>query len=120
VAGAEPVLVTEVTVEASDGERYATTLTAFADDTTMHGFIGADEERLELPARGVLLGASLRSKLGLREGDPVRLTLPTLDRSLETTVAGFVNEPLGTFAYLSRAALADAAPNAIFVRYLTG
>lgn len=120
VAAAEPALVTDVTVEASDGRRYATTLTAFEPNTSMHGFIGAGDERLELRGSGVLLGANLRSKLGLNEGDPVRLALPGLDRTIETSVAGFVQEPLGTFAYLSIEAVANASPNAIFVRYLEG
>lgn len=106
----EPVLATNVTVVASDGRRYATALTAFETGTTMHGFLGRGSSTLNLPADGVLLGASLRSELGLAVGDPVRLALPDLGRSLRTKVAGFVDEPLGTFAYLSLDALANAEP----------
>ncbi len=120
VATAEAALVTNVTVEAAEGRRYATALTAYEGGTTMHGFLGAGGERLELPSSGVLLGASLRSELGLDVGDPVSLSLPDLDLSMATTVAGFVNEPLGTFAYLSRDALDGASPNAIFVRFEPG
>ena len=120
VADAEAAVVTPVTVEAEDGRSYATTLTALPTDTAMHGFLGERGERLSLPATGVLLGSSLRTELGLGVGDPVRLRLPDLGMSLQATVAGFVREPLGTFAYASRDVLPDATPNAVFVRYQPG
>ncbi len=143
VAEAEPVLATNVTVIADSGERYTTALTAFEAGTSMHGFLGRGAATMALPTDGVLLGASLRSELDLAVGDQVRLALPDLDRSLQTNVAGFVEEPLGTFAYVSleelaraRPAGADVAPegaslaqepaaasiepNAIYVRYAAG
>jgi len=119
VAKVEPVLVTNVTVVASDGARYATSLTAFEAGTSMHGFLGRGAATLDLPTDGVLLGASLRSELGLGVGDSVRLMLPDLDRTMQTKVAGFVAEPLGTFAYLALDALA-AAPNALYLSYEAG
>ncbi|MDT3680911.1 MAG: FtsX-like permease family protein [Truepera sp.] len=111
VAKAEPVLATNVTVIASS-DRYATALTAFESGTSMHGFLGRGARTLALPAHGALLGVSLRSELGLAVGDEVTLALPNLGRDLETTVAGFVDEPLGTFAYVSLEELARAQPAA--------
>ncbi len=110
VSAVEPVLTTNATVVAPDGERYATAVSAFQAGTTMHGFLGRGAATMPLPGSGVLLGASLRNVLNLKVGDRVDLALPDLGRHLPTTVAGFVDEPLGTFAYVSLDTLASATP----------
>ncbi|HEX6128690.1 MAG TPA: FtsX-like permease family protein [Candidatus Limnocylindria bacterium] len=104
VSRAEPLLRTPVTIT-SDDERYATTLTAFPADTRMHGFLVDDGTR-ELPSDGILVGIALRDLLDLNQGDEVTLTLPQIERAVTAPVAGFVQEPLGTFAYVSRDTLA--------------
>ncbi len=127
IAAVESALQTKAVVEAS-GRSYDTALTAYHPGTTMHAFLGTHGSRLRLPDRGVLLGLALKTKLGLAVGDPVDLHLPQLDRTLHTTVAGFVDEPLGTFAYAalplagSSGATGAAAPgpNVLYVRYAPG
>lgn len=105
VAAAEPVARLRVTLVAGD-ERYATSLAAYEPDTRMHGF-HADGTRIGLPADGILLGSALRSVLHVGVGDEVDLHLAGFDTPVRTTVAGFVDEPLGSFAYASRGALTD-------------
>ena len=126
IAAVESALQTKAIVETRSGS-YDTALTAFHPGTTMHGFFGRHGRRLRLPERGVLLGTALQTKLRLSVGDSVVLRLPSLGRTLHTTVAGFVDEPLGTFAYaalpLSGAASGDGeapAPNVLYVRYAAG
>lgn len=99
VEAAEGVVSTSVTVEAN-GERYSTFLQGFEDDTTMHGFLGPDGP-LALPSQGILLGDSMHDLVGVDVGDSVTLNVLSLDASFDETVAGFVDEPLGTFAYMS-------------------
>jgi putative ABC transport system permease protein len=66
----------------------------------MHRFL-TDGGAVPLPVQGILVGQALRSTLGLQAGDTIRLTFGSLGREASTTVAGFVNEPLGTYAYAS-------------------
>jgi putative ABC transport system permease protein len=134
VAAVEPALQAKVVVQAN-GHSYDTALTAFQPDTRMHAFLGRRDRTLTLPAQGVLLGSALRTRLSLGVGDPVTLDLTDLHRSVHTTLAGFVDEPLGTFAYAalpfpatptasgasaSRAAADAIAPNVFYVRYAAG
>jgi putative ABC transport system permease protein len=100
VARAEPVLETAVVVDGGDG-RYQTGLVAFEPDTVMHG-LGADGP----PPGGVLAGRALAGLLGLSVGDPVTL-LPVaatkgIGRPAVVTIAGFLDEPLGTLLYGDR------------------
>jgi putative ABC transport system permease protein len=107
VRAAERVFALPVSV-VGGAEPYATQLFAFAPRTRMHDF---DEA---LPADGVLLGNDLRERLALEEGDDVTVVATGLGARLDLRVAGFVTEPLGTFAYMRRdallAALARAEP----------
>ncbi len=99
VAAAEPTLRAPVAVEAN-GERYATSLEAYVDGTTMHRFLG-DDGVLALPGDGVLLGEDLSGMLGIEVGDTVAVRVPSLNAVFTERVAGFVDEPLGTYAYTS-------------------
>jgi putative ABC transport system permease protein len=128
VSSAESALQIKAVVQAG-GASYATALTAFHPGTTMHGFMDAHGKTLALPTHGVLLGLALQRKLGLAVGDAVAIDLPALHHTLHTTVAGFVDEPLGTFVYAALPlALAGQvgsppltpAPNMLFVRYASG
>lgn len=108
VTSAEIVEALGTTAHGSGGE-YATQVLAFDPDTTMHGFATS------LPANGVLLGKAMRARLGINVGDEVLLSFGTLHTTAPVRVAGFVEEPLGTFVYASRdglaALLADARPS---------
>jgi putative ABC transport system permease protein len=95
----------------ADGRSYATSLLAFSPDTTMHRFLLAGDGEARLPDRGVLLGSSLRQSLGVRVGDRVTIAVATKGQrgsSLTARVAGFVDEPLGTFVYMALPAFETA------------
>lgn len=107
VASAEPELDAAVAIVNGD-KRYATSLVGLRTDTSMHTFLSPDGTQLALPQRGLLLGSSLRSLLGVAVGDSVRIDAGG-GRIVSEKVAGFVDEPLGTFAYASLATVADLA-----------
>jgi putative ABC transport system permease protein len=123
VARAEPVLDLAATLSAGD-RQYPTRLLAFAPDTAMHTFLTTGGSSIPLPPRGILVGAALRGILGITAGDTVTIALPGIAQPVAARVAGFVDEPLGTFAYGSlpefRQLAADVNANAIMVRYQAG
>jgi putative ABC transport system permease protein len=122
VAAAEPSTQLPATVGAGSSS-YATALIGLRTSTTMHGFLTPGGGTEHLPARGVLLGAALRAKLHIQAGRQVTLRLPG-GRTVTTTVAGFVAEPLGTYAYASLGqvhALDPAAqPATVLLRFTPG
>jgi putative ABC transport system permease protein len=73
----------------------------------MHGFLAPDGSELSLPADGVLLGAALQGTLGVSVGDTVAIDPGTGAPPTSLRVAGFVDEPLGTFAYASIGTVAE-------------
>jgi putative ABC transport system permease protein len=105
VTDAEAVVSLDVAIEANR-ERYGTSLQGYDTDTDMHGFLDSDGE-LELPDTGVLLGRSLRNLLGISVGDTVTVHIPSLGLAVDEVVAGFVDEPLGTYAYASNEHLTE-------------
>ncbi|MDH4103393.1 MAG: FtsX-like permease family protein [Thermoleophilia bacterium] len=115
VAAAEAATEVPVTLVSSH-DRYATALRGFRPGTTMHGF--ADPSALE---RGVLLGRASRDLLQLGVGDPIALRLPG-GQVDESRVSGFVDEPLGTYAYTSLERLVTLGfdPNQVLVRFAPG
>lgn len=133
VEAAEPQLAVPVTIVGDD--RYATTLIGLPTNTMMRVFFDMEGRPLALPEDGVLLGAALASRLGVGVGDAVSLELveapgTAADPGPTATlrVAGFVDEPLGTFAYASLPTVAAAAGHAaddpavgsVLVRYGQG
>ncbi len=105
---AEAVVAVPVSARGPDGT-YASQLEAYQSDTAVHGFETPDGR---LPSSGVLVGKALESEIGVSMGDSVVLSFPTLETSLTTTIAGFVEEPLGTFIYMEQGALDDALASA--------
>jgi putative ABC transport system permease protein len=103
VASAEPLTHLAVTIIHGD-ERYSTSLAGFPADTAMHRFLDAQPMSL---GKGVLVGSALHDRLHLSAGDSVTLSFPQLGTESTATVAGFVDEPLGTFAYVARDQLSD-------------
>jgi putative ABC transport system permease protein len=104
VSVAEPVIGVSVSARGPDGA-YASQLEAYRSDTAVHGF---DTPQGGLPADGVVVGKALGPAIGVSEGDEVELSFPTLGTSFTTTIAGFVDEPLGTFVYMEQAAFERA------------
>ena len=101
VLDAEPVIGLQATVE-HDGESYTTLLEGYQADTKVHGFDPP------LPESGVLLGKATEDLLNVSVGDEVSIKLSALDVDITTEVAGFVDEPLATMAYLEANELRDA------------
>ena len=122
VAAAEPSTQLPVTLGAGSGA-YATALIALQNGTTMHQFLTPGGGTGHLPGSGLLLGVALKDKPHIRAGSPVTLRLPS-GRSVTATVAGFADEPLGTYAYASLSqihALDPAAqPTTVLLRYTPG
>ncbi len=120
IAEAEPVLQAPVVL--TSGERYETALVVYETDTTMHRFFGEDGER-SLPTEGILVGQAVGGLLDIAEGDVVALT--AAGATIEVPIAGFVNEPLGTMAYVSRSYLEQATgfdlpATSALIRYTEG
>jgi putative ABC transport system permease protein len=100
VAAAEPALTLPVSL-GTDGGNYETALMVLADGTTMHRFLDVDGEFIPLPATGMLVGRSAGDLLAVGVGDEVEITIAGMGTVTET-VAGFLDEPLGTMAYIAR------------------
>jgi len=98
---AEPVIGLKTTVSRS-GESYATLLEGYEQGTRVHGFPDG------LPDSGVLLGRAMEDLLEAAVGDRVLLEFSALESEITVTVEGFVDEPLGTMAYMEADALAAA------------
>lgn len=122
VAAAEPSTGLPVTVGTGPGA-YTTALIGLRATTVMHGFLAPGGGTLHLPGTGMLLGVALRDKLHLHTGGQVTLRLPG-GHTAAVRVAGFVDEPLGTYAYASlaqiRALDPAAAPTTVLLRYAPG
>jgi putative ABC transport system permease protein len=115
IAASEPELAVSVTV-IEGSRRYATTMIGLVPGTTMRTFQAQDGRPLALGEDGALLGSALRDRLGLEVGDTVSVEpLPesgtTGPASQMTTVrvAGFIDEPFGTYAYASLSTTAGVA-----------
>lgn len=101
VRSAEPTLRLPASIQ-SVADEYATEVVAFDAGTEMHGFGSRP------PGKGLVLGLSLRTALGLNVGDTVSVSFSSLGTTLDLPVDGFVDEPLGTFAYADRVAVTRA------------
>lgn len=107
VRDAEGVAVLPATIRSTTGA-YSTVLRSFPPGTRMHGIFLQGDGAAATRATGLLLGAPLRDLLGVSEGDQVAIELPTLGTTVRERVTGFVDEPMGTFAYLPQPALGAA------------
>jgi putative ABC transport system permease protein len=120
VASVEPSAQLAVALRRG-GQTYATSLVGLRTDTDMHRFYAADGTRLRLPARGILAGSALAAKLGIHPGDMLTVRLTDTASSFDETLSGFVDEPLGTYAYIALPELdrqlGSAAANSVLVKY---
>lgn len=87
---------------AANGARYDTALVILEADTVMHGFYEPGGAEAGLPNAGILAGSFLADRLAISEGEVVELSLPGFGTGIPVPVAGFVEEPMGTFLYASR------------------
>jgi putative ABC transport system permease protein len=118
VAIVEPATIARVTV-AANGHSYPTTLTGLEPATVMHGFRTADGTGRTLPTDGVLAGAALADKLGVRIGDEMTV-LPATASAGHVRLAGLLDEPLGTALYATNAAarsITSGGPDGYLLRF---
>ncbi|WP_344891343.1 ABC transporter permease [Actinomadura meridiana] len=122
VRSAEPSTHLPVTIS-KGGKAYSTTVVGMPAGTRMHEFLTPGGGERALPAQGALVGVALRDQLGVDTGDRVSLRLPD-GRTATTTIAGFVDEPLGTYAYVTLGQVAAwdpaARPGSVLVRFDPG
>jgi putative ABC transport system permease protein len=122
VRAAEPSAHVPVTITAGDAG-YSTTIVGLPAGTRMHRFLTPGGGERALPEHGALIGAALRDELGVGTGDRIGLRLGD-GRTVTTTVAGFVDEPLGTYAYAALGQVAawapDAKPDTVLVQFDAG
>ena len=113
VAAVEELVSLPATVRRG-GAGYATELQGYRAGTTMHTFLAPSGDAVALPADGILAGRALSHLLGVRAGDRVTVSFSTLGTRIDTRIAGFVDEPLGTYVYMRadtlRRSLAAASP----------
>ncbi len=110
LAAVDGVAVVERSVSApvglaTDEATYGTVLVALERDTRMHGFVAPDGTELRLPDDGLLVGKAITDVLGVEVGDPLRVESAIGGFAVQTQLVGLVDEPLGTFAYVSLDAL---------------
>lgn len=108
VERAEPVVTLSASVT-RNGTTVATSLQGYQQDTAMHGWT---DSQGALPSSGVLVAQALAAKLDLHQGDSLRINLPTQDTTIEMTVAGTVNEPLGLPLYATTDSIVAALRSA--------
>jgi len=113
VASAEPAADLRVLMQSGD-ESYATRLVGFTPDTEMHGFRSLSGAPVALPSEGVLVGEAVSGLLGVEAGDEIALIFSQPDMTVTERIAGFVDEPLGTSAYVALPHLDALASNAGF------
>lgn len=104
VTRAEPVAGFSASIT-RNGETLATTLQGFESNTQMHGWTNASGQ---LPPSGMLAGRGLEDKLGVAEGDSLRIDLPTHDVTIVLELVEFVDEPLGMPLYARYDVITDA------------
>lgn len=123
VAHAEAVADLPASIQSATSQ-YHTELLGFQPDTKLHSFIVKGHD-VPLPSSGVYLGTSLEKDLGVKVGDTVTIDVPDANIHTTQTVAGFVNEPLGTYAYISLPELTTLAggtnvANTVYLTYAPG
>ncbi|OBK51649.1 ABC transporter permease [Mycobacterium sp. 1081908.1] len=121
VAVVEPATMARVAVVAN-GHTYPTSLTGLQPATVMHGFRNPNGTFRTLPADGVLAGAALANRLGVRVGDDLSV-VPAAGPARTVRLAGLVDEPLGTAVYATNdtaRALTDAEPAGYLLRFDNG
>lgn len=97
ISAAEPMLQVPGSV-AVDGERVSTALVVLSADTGLHRFFDPSGTEVTLPTEGALVAEPLLD--GARIGEDMEVTVAGFG-TIDVPVAGVVDEPLGSFVYLS-------------------
>ncbi len=100
VATVEPAAQLDVAIS-KGGRSYATTLVAMEPDTAMHTFLRPGGGTARLEGSGILAGRALGGQIGVSSGEGVTVRSAALPAPLRLPLSGFVDEPLGTLAYVS-------------------
>jgi putative ABC transport system permease protein len=98
VESAEPILQVPVRLLRGD-EGYSTMLIGLSPDSELYGLYSTSGEGVAVSDRGILLGSALRNTLDTQVGDVITVASPYDVRQL--VVSGFVQQPLGSFAFIS-------------------
>jgi putative ABC transport system permease protein len=88
----------------------------------MHGFRNPNGTFRTLPVDGVLTGAALANKLGVRVGDDLTVVPPS-GPARAIRLAGLVDEPLGTALYATNdtaRSITNAEPSGYLLRFDNG
>ena len=101
VATVEPVLGMTATLSAN-GASYPTRMEGYERDTEMHGFPEP------LPTSGIFVGGAVQDLLGVEVGDEITIEFASIGTTITTTIVLFLDEPLGTVAYMEADALRGA------------
>jgi putative ABC transport system permease protein len=100
VARAEPDLTLGASLS-SGPNHYETSLQVLENNTQMHRFPTTNGDWIGLPDQGLVVGKAIESILDVKVGDPITVTA-TGGITFTEPIADFVDEPLGTFAYIAR------------------
>ena len=90
------------------GKHYSTVLQAMPTNTKMHQFYFKSGTKTKLSNSGLLVGKALREKLNLKKGEAISLKI--MNKPVKIKIAGFLNEALGTYAYISLTKLQHYLP----------
>ena len=102
----EPIVQVPASIR-SDAAVFDTALVALDAETEMHRFRSAEGGWTRLPDSGLLLGIAAQDALSIEVGDKVSVVVPEAGMEITDRVAGFIDEPLGTLAYISRERLSE-------------
>ena len=103
VARVEPVVQLPVEL-VTVGERYATLLVGLPEDGQLWNLFDGQENRIAL-GEGLLVADALRVRLGVEVGDEIEVATPGYVARLP--IAGFVQQMMGSNAYLALPALQE-------------
>lgn len=84
----------------SGSDVLSTAVIVLPEETTMHGFFDAQRSSLALDQRGALVSRGILDSTGAVVGGDLQLTVAGMG-SIDVPVAGAVDEPLGSFVYVT-------------------
>jgi putative ABC transport system permease protein len=99
VAHAEPSAQIPASVT-SGSDVLSTAVIVLPADTTMHGFFDSHRNALTFDGTGAVVSKGLLDTTGTAVGDDLEVTIAGMG-SIDVPVAGVVDEPLGSFVYVT-------------------
>jgi putative ABC transport system permease protein len=107
VAAAEPTTQLPATVGIG-ADTVSSAVVGLVANTTMHTFFTPDGAKIPLPTNGALVASSVLDQTGVSIGDTIDITVQGAG-AFGVTVAGSIDEPLGSFVYVSLDQMQTAA-----------